>query len=107
MYQQQQTSPTNNATDDDCPSLESGDMDKLTQEQFTKILTHECRYDKVVRPNVDGPLNVTVQIDLKHIEAVEQLVSQKFAVLLSCFQYYIYIKGKLLFPGLNFFSYVT
>lgn len=52
-------------------------MDSLTQEQFTKILTHECWYDKVVRPSVDnGPLNVSVQIDLKHIEAVEQLVSE-------------------------------
>lgn len=51
-------------------------MDALTQEQFTKILTHECRYDKVVRPVIDGPLNVSVQIDLKHIEAVEQLVSK-------------------------------
>lgn len=52
-------------------------MDSLTQEQFTKILTHECRYDKVVRPAMDGALNVSVQIDLKHIEAVEQLVSRK------------------------------
>lgn len=52
-------------------------MDSLTQEQFTKILTHECRYDKVVRPAINGALNVSVQIDLKHIEAVEQLVSKR------------------------------
>lgn len=67
------TAPSN--VTEKCPSL-TGNMDDLTQEQFTKILTHECRYDKVVRPAIDGPLNVSVQIDLKHIEAIEQLVSK-------------------------------
>lgn len=66
---------TPSSDSDVCPPLKE-DMDNLTQEQFTKILTHECRYDKVVRPGMnDRPLTVSVQIDLKHIEAVEQLVS--------------------------------
>lgn len=72
----QSTMPETPSSDSDlCPPLKE-DMDNLTQEQFTKILTHECRYDKVVRPGMnDRPLTVSVQIDLKHIEAVEQLVS--------------------------------
>lgn len=60
----------------DCPSLEGNvTMDLLTQEQFTRRLMHSCRYDKVVIPTKSGgPLDVTLQIDVKHIEAVEQLV---------------------------------
>lgn len=60
----------------ECPSLE-GNMDLLTQEQFTSKLMHSCRYDKVVIPGTKGgPLNVSIQIDVKHIEAVDQLVSK-------------------------------
>ncbi|KAF5282474.1 hypothetical protein FQR65_LT14282 [Abscondita terminalis] len=55
-----------------CPPLE-GDLDKLTVNQFVTKLTHECRYDRVTRPPMTGPFNVTVQIDIMHIEAVEQL----------------------------------
>lgn len=70
----QETPPSES---DECPSLlgKQDYMDNLTQEQFTKLLTRECHYDKVVRPAGNEPLNVSVQIDLKHIEAVEQLVS--------------------------------
>ncbi|KAK5640700.1 hypothetical protein RI129_009247 [Pyrocoelia pectoralis] len=56
----------------DCPALE-GALDKLTVNQFVTKLTHECRYDKVTRPPMDQPLNVTLQIDIMHIEAIEQL----------------------------------
>lgn len=82
------TTPSPGATEKiDCPSIE-GDMDGLTQEQFTSRLTHSCRYDKVVilkDAKDPTPLNVTVQIDLKHIEAVEQLVSWRlqFSIILD------------------------
>lgn len=67
--------PSSVADNAECPSLE-GNMDALTQEQFTSKLMHSCRYDKVVIPTTTGgPLDVTLQIDVKHIEAVEQLVS--------------------------------
>lgn len=49
-------------------------MDKLTQEQFMAILTHACRYDKLIKPHTDFPLNISIQMDLRHIEAIEQLV---------------------------------
>lgn len=56
----------------DCPPLE-GDMDKLTQEQFMTKLTDGCRYDKLIKPYTEVPLNISVQMDLRHIEAIEQL----------------------------------
>lgn len=68
----QQTVPTTVSDSPTCPALE-GDLDKLSVNQFVTKLTHECRYDKVTRPPMTGPLNVTVQIDIMHIEAVEQL----------------------------------
>ncbi|KAB0791640.1 hypothetical protein PPYR_03440 [Photinus pyralis] len=66
------TSTETNADLHDCPSLD-GDMDKLTVNQLLSTLTHECRYDKVTRPPMDEPLNVTLQLDIMHIEAIEQL----------------------------------
>lgn len=52
-------------------------MDQLTQEQFMARLTHACRYDKLIKPHTDFPLNISIQMDLKHIEAIEQLVGFK------------------------------
>ena len=57
-----------------CPPV-TGDMDSLTQNQFSTILTHDCRYDRLTKPLTDGPLGVVVQLDIRHIEAIEQLVS--------------------------------
>lgn len=57
-----------------CPALE-GNYDSLTQVKFAKKLMNECRYDRLTIPVSNGPQIVKVQIDLKHIEAVEQLVS--------------------------------
>lgn len=55
-------------------------MDQLTQEQFMARLTHACRYDKLIKPHTDFPLNISIQMDLRHIEAIEQLVGlNKFA----------------------------
>ena len=70
---EQNAIPGENQETEDCPSLE-GNMDSLTQDQFTNRLTHTCRYDKLVRPSTKIPLNVLIQIDLQHIEAVDQLV---------------------------------
>ncbi|XP_017784957.1 PREDICTED: glycine receptor subunit alpha-1-like [Nicrophorus vespilloides] len=47
--------------------------ERLTQEQFTTQLTQACRYDKLIKPETNGPVNVTVQLDIRHIEAVDQL----------------------------------
>lgn len=38
------------------------------------ILTHACRYDKLIKPHTEVPLNISIQMDLRHIEAIEQLV---------------------------------
>ncbi|KAF2900928.1 hypothetical protein ILUMI_05251, partial [Ignelater luminosus] len=70
-----------------CPSLE-GDMDKLTLDQFSSRLTHACRYDKVTRPDKPEPLPVTLQIDIQHIEAIDQL-QFKMHMLLQ-YRYYDY-----------------
>lgn len=59
----------------DCPPLE-GELDSLTQEQFIARLTHVCRYDKLIKPSTKGPVTVRIQIDLRHIETVDQLVSK-------------------------------
>ncbi|KAF5280509.1 hypothetical protein FQA39_LY18031 [Lamprigera yunnana] len=74
---QSYTSSTNKETTSpadlsSCPVLE-GDLDKFSVNQFITRLTHECRYDKVTRPPMKDPLNVTLQVDIMHIEAVEQL----------------------------------
>lgn len=59
-----------------CPSLE-GNMDMLTQEQFMSRLTHHCRYDKLIKPKTDEPLQIFIRMDISHIEAIDQLVSVK------------------------------
>lgn len=59
-----------------CPPIEDGDHH--TQAEFLVLLTDACRYDKLTRPEVIGPpVNVSVQIDIRHIEAAEHLVSYK------------------------------
>lgn len=50
-------------------------IDDLTQNQFSLILTNDCRYDKLTKPHSDGPLKVGLQIHVRHIEAIEHLVS--------------------------------
>lgn len=55
-----------------CPMAENSDA--LTQNQFSAILTNDCRYDKLSKPHSDGPLDVHLQIDVRHIEAADQLV---------------------------------
>lgn len=74
-FRPETSSPPTNPDTEECPSLE-GNMDGLTQEQFTQRLMHSCRYDKVVMPRGHVPLNVSVQMDVNHIEAVDQLVSE-------------------------------
>lgn len=61
---------------EECPTLE-GDMDALTQEEFLNRLTHVCRYDKLIKPETEGPLQIFIQLDLRHIEAIEQLVKNE------------------------------
>lgn len=63
-----------NASVDTCPALPSN-MDNLTQEEFLLKLTDSCRYDHVARPPSDLPLQVTFQIDVQHIESVDNRVS--------------------------------
>lgn len=67
----------------DCPSLE-GEMDVLTQEQFIARLTHICRYDKLIKPDTKEPLAIRIQIDLRHIETVEQLVRTYKPIAATC-----------------------
>lgn len=52
-------------------------LDDLTQNQFSQILTNDCRYDKLTKPHSNGPLEVDLQIDVRHIEAADQLVKFK------------------------------
>lgn len=49
-------------------------MDLLTQEQFVARLTHSCRYDKLIKPETADPLKIYIQLDVRHIETIEQLV---------------------------------
>lgn len=58
-----------------CSSL-TGNYDTLTQVKFAKKLTNDCRYDRLTIPETDGPQIVYLQINLKHIEAIDQLVSE-------------------------------
>ncbi|KAF7278651.1 hypothetical protein GWI33_008101 [Rhynchophorus ferrugineus] len=46
-----------------------GEMDHLTQEEFTSKLTDSCRYDRLIKPVTTEPLTVRMQIDLTHIES--------------------------------------
>ncbi|KAL1488943.1 hypothetical protein ABEB36_014727 [Hypothenemus hampei] len=57
-------------TTDNCPNLDYP-LDKLTQEEFLTKLTDPCRYDHVSRPPSDQPLRVIFQMDVKHIESVD------------------------------------
>ncbi|EFA09234.1 cys-loop ligand-gated ion channel subunit precursor [Tribolium castaneum] len=63
---------TTNPHDAACPPL-TPNMDSLTQEQFIAKLTDTCRYDKLIKPPTHGPLKVSMQIDLTHIESADQL----------------------------------
>lgn len=54
-----------------CPVPDN--LDGLTQNQFWSILTRDCRYDKVTKPPGE-PVEVGLQIDVRHLEAAEQLV---------------------------------
>lgn len=56
-----------------CSKWLQGNLDSLTQDQFFAVLTNECRYDKLIKPLTDGPLNMTMQIEIGHIEAIEHL----------------------------------
>lgn len=67
-------SPYDN-TNNNCPPLVPGiTLDSLTNEQFTSQLTDACRYDRLVKPATTKPLDVFVQVDLRHIESADQLV---------------------------------
>ncbi|KAH1025198.1 pH-sensitive chloride channel 2 isoform X1 [Dendroctonus ponderosae] len=46
-----------------------GEMDHVTQEEFTSKLTDSCRYDRLIKPTVPKLLEVNMQIDLTHIES--------------------------------------
>ncbi|XP_022911647.2 pH-sensitive chloride channel 2-like [Onthophagus taurus] len=59
-------------TESVCPEL-SGNYDELTQTRFSTILTQDCRYDKLTKPDKDQVTDVTLQIDIRHIEAMEQM----------------------------------
>ncbi|KAI4456334.1 neurotransmitter gated ion channel [Holotrichia oblita] len=61
--------PSNNGQS--CPI--PNNLDDLTQNQFSQILTNDCRYDKLTKPHSNGPLQVDLQIDVRHIEAADQL----------------------------------
>ncbi|KAK9887927.1 hypothetical protein WA026_000227 [Henosepilachna vigintioctopunctata] len=66
---------------DHCGVLSLEYMSLLTQEQFIAKLTEPCRYDKLVKPQTDGPLDVYLQVDLRHVEAVESLQFKAHMVL--------------------------
>lgn len=60
-------------TTDNCPALQPS-LDSLTQEEFISRLTESCRYDRLTIPSSDRPLRVNFQIDVKHIESVDNTV---------------------------------
>ncbi|KAL3272873.1 hypothetical protein HHI36_014334 [Cryptolaemus montrouzieri] len=66
---------------DHCGQLSIEYMSLLTQEQFINKLTEPCRYDKLVKPQTDGPLNVFLQVDLRHVEAIDSLQFKSHMVL--------------------------
>ncbi|XP_044759991.1 pH-sensitive chloride channel 2-like [Coccinella septempunctata] len=66
---------------DHCGKLSIEYMSLLTQEQFINKLTEPCRYDKLVKPHTDGPLDVYLQVDLRHIEAIDSLQFKAHMVL--------------------------
>nr|XP_022910863.1 glycine receptor subunit alphaZ1-like [Onthophagus taurus] len=86
-----------NKTLRDCPDM-NFDLDGITQNQFSKLLTNECRYDKLTKPQtINGKaLNVSVKIDIKHIEAIDQL---KFRM--DMIMQYKYMDPRLNFEQLS------
>lgn len=52
-----------------------GEMDHLTQEEFTSKLTDSCRYDRLIKPVSPKLLEVDMQIDLTHIESSDAQVT--------------------------------
>ncbi|CAG9767206.1 unnamed protein product [Ceutorhynchus assimilis] len=48
-----------------------GEMDHVTQEEFTTKLTESCRYDRLIKPKTPEQLVVNMQIDLTHIESTD------------------------------------
>lgn len=56
-----------------CTKWLQGNLDSLTQDQFFAVMTNECRYDRLIKPLTNGPLNMTMQIEIGHIEAIEHL----------------------------------
>lgn len=70
--------------------------DKLTQDQFSTKLTRPCRYDKLAKPDTVGPLKVWVQLDIRHIEADQQL-KFKMHMMIK----YRYVDERLAFADLS------
>lgn len=61
---------------DKCPQLHTiTNLDSLTQDEFLTKLTDSCRYDRLVRPPTTNPLSLYFQIDLRHVESYDHLVS--------------------------------
>lgn len=71
-------------------------MDDLTQEQFTSKLTDACRYDKLIKPPTVQPLPVYMQMDLRHIEASDQLQFKAHMLV-----QYLYKDNRLIFEHLS------
>ncbi|XP_018575137.1 glycine receptor subunit alpha-2 isoform X2 [Anoplophora glabripennis] len=66
---------------DPCPALSALPIiDNLTQDEFISKLTDGCRYDRLIKPPTDGPLNVLIQIDMKHIESADHLFKSHILV---------------------------
>ncbi|CAG9767208.1 unnamed protein product [Ceutorhynchus assimilis] len=55
---------------ENCPVLQPS-LDNLSQEEFVSKLTQSCRYDQASRPPSDLPLRVNFQIDMRHIENID------------------------------------
>nr|CAI5826756.1 unnamed protein product [Callosobruchus analis] len=65
---------THKDIDEKCPELANiKDLDSLTQDDFTSLLTDSCRYDRLVKPITKEHLDVHLQIDLTHIESADHL----------------------------------
>ncbi|CAH0563686.1 unnamed protein product [Brassicogethes aeneus] len=59
---------------DKCPNLTTiQNLDLLTQEEFSSKLSDSCRYDRLIKPVSEGPLEVFLHIDVRHIESSDQL----------------------------------
>ncbi|XP_030755338.1 glycine receptor subunit alpha-2-like [Sitophilus oryzae] len=75
----------NGLSSDNCQSLEPP-MDNLTQEAFLSALTASCRYDRYIRPTSESPLKVNFQIDVKHMENVENTLFKSHILVQLSFQ---------------------